>query len=316
MSPRRWLLQSLLLTLLGAGGIVALNARLDIYGLFRDTHGRSLPIYDSERRGKYLLSHRYVPENFQGVLLGSSVTSNWDTAPIRLVRTYNESTDGGNVTEAKILAETVLRTAAPRLAICIVHPYLTDSHGLNADEMRPAEYWAALGSTSLLRAYKHRYAVESGRAPLDWNATGAQLKDDVEEMTPLNPVLQRILQSEGEIHVDEIALGEYRDLVGALRARGTRLVAVVPATYQPLLGPARARLDRYNGRVLPLFAPGDLVVDFNSDADPAYAAFRADRTNYRDGVHLSSKGAAEIVRLLDARIQAWAAPAAAPAARP
>jgi hypothetical protein len=302
LSARNWIAVTLLATLCLGGGLAAMNARTDIYGLFRDTRGRRLPIYDSERRGKYLLSQRYVPENFQAVLLGSSVTSNWNTAGIELYPTYNESTDGGNVSEQKLLAETVLRAGGLKMAICIVHPYMTDSPGPNSGEMSPSEYWAALGSLSLLRSYKLRRAIDSGSEPLIWDALGTEEKgDDPLELRPLNPVLTRILKSPGEVHADDGAVAEYGTLVGELRAGSVRLVAVVPPTYEPLLTPKREALDRYARRILSLFSPGDLVVDFNA---PEYAAFRADVKNFRDGVHLSRRGATEVVHLLNQRLLA------------
>jgi len=305
MTPRRWIATTLLFTLLLGAAVAVCNARADIYGLFRDTRGRRLPIYDSERRGKYLLSQHYVPENFDAILLGSSVTSTWDTGGIHAYRTYNESTDGGNITEMKLLAETVLRSPGLRLALLVVHPYMTDTHGLNADEMGSAEYWGALGSISLLRAYKLRFAVESGRDDLVWDDRGGERKNDAPAgsgLSPLNPVLRRIIQSEGDVTIDPVALGEYRDLIATLRARGVKLVAVVPPLYEGLLAPRRERFARYASRLLALFAPGDLVIDFNG---PEFAAFRADPANFRDGVHHSRRGAAEIVRAIDARLRSW-----------
>jgi lysophospholipase L1-like esterase len=104
------------------------------------------------------------------------------------------------------------------------------------------------------------------------------------------------------VHVDEIAFEEYRALLGELRARGVRLVAVVPPTIEDLIGPRRDRMTRYARRVLALFSPEDLVVDFDR---PEHAALRSDPGNFRDGVHLSSRGAQSVVRALDARLLAW-----------
>src|SRR5262245_23525468 len=98
MSARRFVAVVLGAVLVVGGGVALANARADICGLFRDTRGRRLPIYGSEHRGKYLLNTRYVPENFEAVLLGSSVTSNWNMAGLTAYAGYNESTDGGNVT--------------------------------------------------------------------------------------------------------------------------------------------------------------------------------------------------------------------------
>jgi hypothetical protein len=305
ISPRRFIVATLAATLLVGGAVVCLNVWVDLYGLFRDTHGRTLGIYDSERRGKYLLSVNYVPRNFDAILLGSSVTSNWNTAAIRGLRTYNESTDGGNITEERLLAERALATPGLKVAICLIHPYLTDAHGVNADEMRESEIVNALGSISLGRSYWQKRAVERGRAPLVWDPLGTEFSEVIKEMRPLNPVLTRIMKSEGEVHVDQMAFDEYRTMVGELRAHGLRLVAVIPPTIDELLAPRRARMDRYNQRLLALFSsPGDLIIDLNA---PDLGAFRHDRINYRDGVHLSVQGAAAIMQVLDRRITDWTA---------
>jgi hypothetical protein len=305
MSARKWIALTLLTTLAMGGGAALLNVRQDIYGLFRDTHGRRLPIYGSERRGKYLLSMRYVPENFEAIFLGSSLTSNWNTAGITAYRTYNESTDGGNLTEQKLLAKTALgRSGSPKLkvAICIIHPFMTDSHGLNAaEEMKPSEVSGALGSTSLLQAYKARRAIERGRVTLDWDAFGTEYREDIVGLKPLNPVLTRIMKSDAEIQVDEVAFREYAELLAELRRQGVRVVPVVPPTMEELIGPRRSRMTRYSRRILALFSATEPLVDFDA---PQLAPFRRDRANFRDGVHLSSQGAAAVIKLLDARLLA------------
>jgi hypothetical protein len=306
MTSRSWTILTLLLTLAGGGAFVLLNLRLDIYGLFRDAHGRRLAIYDSERRGKYLLNLRYVPSSFNAVLIGSSVSGNWDTSGIDVFRTYNESTDGGNITEEKVLVERALLTPGIEAAICVLHPYLTDTHGLNTAEMTDREYWGALGSITLLRSYKQLVATATGREKLVWGASGSE---DVESPMTLNPVLQRLMAPERDFHVDEIAFAEYRALVSELRGRGVRLAAVVPPTLEELLLPRREAMDRYVSRMWTMFTPQDLLVDFNA---PRYEAFRRERANFRDGVHLSRPGAAEVGRLLNQRLRE---PASSPAGR-
>ena len=312
-NPRRWLVGTPLFAALVLGALVLVNLRLDVYGLFRSTRGRHLPIFDSERRGKYLLNQHYVPENFEAVLLGSSVSSNWNTGELTAYRTYNQSTDGGNITEEKVLLEEYLRTATPKVAICVVHPYLTDSHGLAADEMNRREVWAALGSTSLLRAYKAWFSVVRRHGHADWDDVGTEVGLGQDRPMPLNPVLQRIMTSDGDVAVDPIALDEFRSILAMLHARGVKVVAVVPPTAAPILEPHRARLDGYVARMRALFSPEDLVVDLHG---PDYAAFRADPDNYRDGVHLSKRGASAVLRTVDPLMLPGSASPGAPSEKP
>jgi len=298
MRARTWIVLTLLATLVAGGGGVLVDVRLDIYGLFRDARGRRLPIYDTERRAKYLLSLHYVPQNFDAVLVGSSVTANWDTSRLGLFRVYNESTEGANVTEEKALVEQVLRSTSLSAAICVVHPYLTDTQGLNTDDMNDREYWGALGSISLLRSYKLLVTTALGRTLPLWDAYGSE---DLKAPEKLNPVLSRILAPGTEVQINEAAFAEYGALVGELRRRGAKLVPVVPPTREDLLEPKRAALGRYLDRMLTLFSPEDVLIDFNA---PEYASFRREPSYFRDGVHLTPRGAVEVVRLLDQRLVA------------
>ena len=302
MSSRNWTLLTLFLTLALAGGFVRLNVQLDIFGVFGDPHGKLLPIYDSERSGKYLLSLHYVPSNFDAILIGTSVTGNWNTSGIESFHTYNESTDGGNISEEKLLAEQVLLSPGLKAAICLIHPYMTDTHGVNTEEMTPRSYREALGSTTLLRTYKRMFTTSTGREKLLWDAYGSEYTD---APLVLNPTLRRIMAPGTEVHVDEVAFEEYRTLVGELRAHNVKIIALMAPTMEDLLEPKRAAMDRYQERMRTLFVPGDLVIDFNA---PEYAELRRDRTNYQEGVHFSRKGAAAMVKLLNQRIVAASAP--------
>jgi hypothetical protein len=297
MTTRRWILQTLLYTVVIGGAFVRLNMALDVYGLFADVHGRSLPIYGSERRAKYLLNQHYVPETFAAVLIGSSVTGNWDTTGISSLRTYNESTDGGNITEEKVLVDRALERSGLKAAVCVLHPFLTDTHGLNTEEMSDREYWGALGSISLVRAYETMLKIRLGREKLVWNAFGSE---HTESRLELNPTLKRIMVPDVDFHVDEVGFDEYRALIVRMRGQGLRLAAVVPPTLAELLEPKREAMDRYVERMRTLFTPEDAFIDFNA---PRYEAFRRERSNFRDGVHLSFTGAAEVVRLLDERLR-------------
>jgi hypothetical protein len=295
-TPRKWLIGTPLLAALLLGGLVLVNVRLDIYGLYRDTHGRHLPIYDSERRGKYLLTQHYVPDNFEALLLGSSVSSNWNTGALTAYRIYNQSTDGGNISEEKLLFEEYLRSRTPKAVIYVLHPYMTDAHGLSADEMNEREIRATLASTSLLRAYKALFSIKRRHGHADWDDVGTEVGQGQDLPRPLNPVLTRIMTSDGDVAVDPVALDELRSIIATSHARGVRLVAVVPPTAAWILEPHRARLDGFVTRMRPLFSPQDTIIDLHG---PSYAEFRADRSNYRDGVHLSKKGADAVIGTID-----------------
>jgi hypothetical protein len=297
MKARNWLLLTAIVTLAVALVNVLVNVRLDIYGLFRDTHGRHLGVIENDRRTKFLLSERYVPENFNGVLIGSSVSNNWNTSAIRMFRVYNESIDGGNISEEKLLIEKVLRKSALKLAICVVHPYMTESHGFKSQEMTEREYWGALGSKTVYRTYRVLLKGSASGSPYQWDEFGAAQADGPRK---LDLDLQKMMEPGTEFHVDSEALADYRALVDELRRQGARLTIVVPPTYTGILQPKRQAFARYLDRVMPIFSPEDSVIDFNA---PEYGSLVRDPQNFRDGVHFSRQGAAKIIAALNERLQ-------------
>jgi hypothetical protein len=295
MKSNRWILLTAVLALAGAVANLVINTRVDIYGLFRDTHGRRLGVIDNERRTKFLFSERYVPENFDSVLIGSSVTNNWNTGTIQGFHMYNESIDGGNISDEKLLVEKVLRKRSLKLAICIVHPFLTDTHGITSADMTDKEYWGALGSTTLFRAYGK--LLRSRGSAMLWDEYGTE---EYAGPVKLNAVLGKMFQPGSDFHVDPDAITEYRDLITELRQCGARLVVVIPPISEELLEPKREAFARYLEQVMPMFSPLDEAIDFNSRE---YDLFLRDDQNFRDGIHLSRQGASKIVAILDQHVQ-------------
>lgn len=95
---------------------------------FREPVGRKLMIYANERTSKYLFGYRYIPANFDGILIGSSISDNWDISKIQESHVYNISIASGNITEERLVAENVFARGRMKLAIFCIHTYLTTQH--------------------------------------------------------------------------------------------------------------------------------------------------------------------------------------------
>ncbi len=156
MTPRAWFAQTVGLTILLVFVVAATNAAIDIYGIFRNPKGRHLPGYGDDRVAKYLLSERYVPANFNGLVVGSSVSANWDMRHIDGFNLYNESLDGNNIVEEKTICDRALASSRMKLVIVVVQPFLTASHEFVTVHVTPRENFGALGSQNLLDAYKDK----------------------------------------------------------------------------------------------------------------------------------------------------------------
>src|SRR3954470_12751857 len=191
MSSHRWLVVTVATALAAVVLAVGANGVLDIYGLFRNPAGRALPVYGNERVAKYLMGKRYVQANFDGVLIGSSVSANWSVGTMQNARLFNESVNGGNMVEEKALLDQVLENGGPGLALLIVHPFLTESHESNSVTLTPREYWGALGSLNLFDAYKNALKIRLHREQQPFDVAGSQ--DFGDGTKKLNARLQKMM---------------------------------------------------------------------------------------------------------------------------
>src|SRR5438874_2296152 len=148
MTSRRWLISLLAIVLSGIALCAAAAYFIDPYGLLRNSSGRALSIFFAERKAKFLMSKRYVPSNFQGLVIGPSASANWDLSVVAGTRMFNESLDGGNAREEKILVDQALRRGNYRLAVLILHPIMTASHDAK-EGLDTASSTEAVGSIHL-----------------------------------------------------------------------------------------------------------------------------------------------------------------------
>ena len=301
MPAKRWLVGTIATTVLSLVLIVGVNVELDLYGLYHDTHGRRLDAYGDPRVAKYLLSTAYVPNNFNAVLLGSSVSVNWNLTAVRGLRIYNESIDGGNIVEQKALLERVLAKPGIQTVFLIVHPYHTDSHDFKTLPLTPQLHFSALGSLGLLQAYKDALKVRlRGAHPwVDDVGTQAFVPRDV-----LNPTLTRLLAPGDHFAIDPVAFRAFQDLVELLHSHRVQVVSIVPPIAEELLARKRIAFGAYTKLIRGSLNGDDALIDFTSDA---YREFRGTRANFGDGVHMFQPAADWIVQEIDAIVTRWIA---------
>jgi hypothetical protein len=288
---------------LAAGVIVPINIRADIYGLFRPAQGRQLGIYGEERITKYLHSLRYIPENFDAVLLGSSVSDNLETRNFAGYRVYNASINGGNVEDLRPIAENVFRARTHmKLTIFCVHRFLTRDHERKTELMTPRQYWGALGSPQLINAYASLIAIRSGYVPQNYDDHGTLHYESPSEERARQSIsatvkeIQKGTATVGDYHVDPIALTELKRMLEAARDHSERVVVFHPPIPAAVLAVRSAEYAQYRETVNQLLRPTDTVIDFNS---PEYAEMRASNANFIDAVHLSQTGARAVVSELE-----------------
>jgi hypothetical protein len=302
MQTRSWLLMTISMILGGGGALLGFNISVDLYGLYRHTEGRRLVVYGDERVTKYLLNARYVPENFNSILIGSSASANWDMRGIEKLRVYNDSLNGGNIVEEKALVDSALSRPGISIAFLLVHPYLTSSHEFETVKLIPQLRVSALGSQSLWDAYKDILKIRLHRSQLMTDYAGTT--DLGIYPSELTATLKHLWRPDADFELDPIALGAYREVVAKLRAHNIQIVFVVPPTFEDLLQRKWAAFDKYTRIIRSEMAAGDEWIDFTSGA---HADFRKNRSNFGDGVHLVPKAAEQVVSYINAKTNDWIA---------
>ena len=300
MTARAWFAKTVGLTILLVIAIAAINADIDIYGIFRNPENRHLPGYGDDRVAKYLLSEKYVPTNFNGLVIGSSVSANWDISHIDAFRMYNESLNGGNIVEEKTIVDQALANPRIKLAIVVVHPFLTSSHDFETVHVTPRENLGALGSQNLLDAYKGKVGSHFHKNTQSFDESGVFLLEDTHR--EMNAALRKVMDSNDGFKIDPIALQANRDLVAELHAAKIPIVFVIPPLSQTLLAPRQRQLNAYSTLILEDKGQSDKVIDFSS---PDFDAFRRNEANFVDGVHLTSSGARELVAEINEQLNDW-----------
>lgn len=297
MTSKRWIVYSLVAIIILASAAVAVNYRINALGVFGDVRGKTYPsCLDDDREAKYLFSFNYIPSNFDGVLVGTSTTGNWDTSKIRSARTYNLSLKEATITEQKILVENILAHGKLRLALFCLYPRMVHTHGRKTAYMMPRDYWTALGSEQLLRGYRNMILVRYGQRKPSFDSFGV-LDLSNYERNPKPWRTKYIGYHQMEIVIDETAFAEYEALVKETRASGARVVAFVPPHEAQFWNtPDYAR---FLARMKSLFLPGELIIDFN---DPKYDQFRKNPDNFFDTVHIAARATNYLMSELNAQL--------------
>ncbi|HWA74801.1 MAG TPA: hypothetical protein VG937_20805 [Polyangiaceae bacterium] len=300
MTHRRWvtwvLASTLALSLLAG----AANYSADVFGVYRSTKNRELKVYHNGRTTKFLLSFDYIPTNFSGLFIGSSVTENWDTSKIESARVYNASFTGANISEQALVARNVFARRRLRLVIITVFPYQTASHGRKTSYMVSGEYWAGLGSIALLRAYTGLALERLAARPPEHDSQGVSSHSAVFVAPAAGRPSARTIEV-----VDPLGFADFVALVREAHAHAEQVVAMIPPYARPVWEAQRTFLTRYAKSALAAFQPDDIVVDFNR---PEYAAFQNEPTNFADGTHISSEATSFLTKELARLVQSEEGP--------
>jgi hypothetical protein len=297
--------------LLASGVAIALIATFGLFNLWRDDFGlfwsnEPKPIWSLEKTSKYLLAHRYIPRNFEGLLMGPSYSDSFmDTRQITGYRLYNMSMDGANATELREVALTAISRGNLRYIVICLTPYITKDHGIKGAEINSKEYWGSLFSlipVEMLSArWRGRNRIEANEASTWGMVSFAQ--------RPHLP-WEQFMRSEANgsnytVDLDPVAVQHLEDILKAARLHNIRIFAYYyPYNRWFTESVDAAMWQRSRSAVAALFdSKNDVVWDMTA---PEYNPLRSDPGCYTDA-HLSAAGArlvlADIRRVLDLHLK-------------
>lgn len=313
MSSKRFCSIWAITVLAGIVAIVGSSLWLDHYALFGDPKGKVRKVYRSERTSKYLHSFRYVPSNFDGLLLGASISANWDTSRLKSARVYNASILGANFFEEALIADNALSAGRIHWVIACVHPYLTNTHGRKSEYMTPEEYRSALGSLNLfieeaaklltdhglMTGRYNEYGAYDYTGDPDFEKTHGSQSDPNAVRRAMQVYIDQRIKSgkpEAQFSISPGALDDLRGIFATATQHGAKVLVVYPPIYSFRFEVERADWEAYWSTLATVIPPEATVLNFNL---PPYDVGRADITNFHDSRHLSKKYAVYLVSELD-----------------
>jgi hypothetical protein len=306
VTSSRYSVQLILAVLFGAAALVGASVGFDHYGLFREVRGVPRQVYRGERTTKYLLARRYVPANFDALMVGASISANWNTKLVPSPRIYNASISGANLSEEKLIADQVIEHGNLKWLVICLHPYLTMTHGRKTEYMAPHEYWSALGSVDLLLAEGSKQLVGLGILADGHNEFGdsnyapnidlASAKRSMDEYVALR---KRSGRPHPNFNVAKGAFEELAELARSAQQRGAKLAVVFPPVYLERFEVERADWEGYWRKARAILPANTHYLNFNG---PEFDAERSDLANFKDSGHLSRTYSDALVKRVGAFI--------------
>jgi len=280
----------------------AVNAYVDPFGLFRAKN--EIGIWTREKTTKYLLSFKYIPDNFNGVLIGPSVSANLNTKHLDAAKIYNLSMNGGNISEIKYPTDNVLKCSRMKCMIICLYPYLTKNSGLKGSQIDKKEYWGSVFSLLPIKVYLIRFLKRFSKKPDPFHDSSWGYSDfnvfkknvNFKEIIKRKNVLPGSIDT---VAIDTIALSELKSVINLAHDRNVKVVAYYfPIYYDFFKGYTHHAWLYYQTEMNKLFNENDMVWDMNT---PEFDYIRKDMEAYSDG-HLSNQGAAEVLKVIDEKL--------------
>ncbi|MDJ1484271.1 hypothetical protein QNI16_27485 [Cytophagaceae bacterium YF14B1] len=305
MNSKKFLFTYVILTLVLVTLMAGINYFIDIYGLFRGKKDRK--VYINERTSKYLMSYRYIPENFEGFIMGPSLSANLNPEQIKEYRIYNASIMGANISELNYLVDNIVERGNMKFAIICLDPYLTKDHGRKSANITTEEYYGALGSTNLLKTYllyfvrnnniaPHRYAPDLHNT-VGWN----NFEKETHNIDSKRSIEEKAAKRQYEkTEIDPVAYKELNTTLIKLRHKNIKIIGYFSPVPYKLYQLGKSDYHKFENDISALFTKNDVLINLNEDQ---YKDITNDYNTFIDHGHLSANGQRFVLSVLERELK-------------
>jgi hypothetical protein len=266
------------------------NLYQDDFGLFWSTGPKR--VWTLEKTSKYLMSYRYIPQNFDGLLIGPSFSDGlMDTRALPGYRIYNLSMDAGNSTELRAAALNAIERGHMRVIVICLSNYVTQDSGMKGPQINAKEYWGSLFSWLPVDVWDAKRKILSGKIPDTFAGSEWGMGNMLPRSTyPWDEFARIQGQGRSDMQFRDLGFKYLQDIIDSAHSHQMQVYAYFfPYTVWRIKTYNRnGDWAKYQARARALFDPAkDVVWDMTS---PEYEPFNADPGCYTDG-HLSKAGA-------------------------
>jgi hypothetical protein len=301
MTSRKFIIITLVIYAFIAAVIITFNYISDDFGLFRSHESRR--IWGREKTSKYLMSFKYIPENFDALLVGSSVSANMDPSSIESYKVYNLSMDGGNISELIFPLEVAIESGNIKAVIFCLYYYTTKNSGLKGNQLNKKEYWGSLYSLLPYEILKRKLRLLLGKArekdAFKFSSNGYNNFNHGKKQTPFDILNDSYMKNpKTEMHIDETALIEFKSAVSKIRKKNIKIYGFYFPIYKEWFEVyvKNGEWSKYKDSINSIFnLSEDKIIDMNL---PEFDFITRSKECYTDG-HLSEHGANKVINSIN-----------------
>lgn len=304
-SPYAWMVLAGGLLLVFVILITGINYSLDIYGIARSVKGRKLKVYYNEKITKYFFSFRYIPQNFNTVILGTSLSDSLDVSEYNKKsqknKVYNGSIMGANIGLLYPMVENVVRGGVKNIIICLSPYMMKNSKGISLPKPSPMRVYVA-GTKFLFQAYLVALIRFLGLMPKkfpanQFNEFGVHHYYNLFKIIDINEKFRQVIDDNKDkpIVKDPGAYQYLKTLIDFLNYNEVNYFIYFHPLPVEIFESKKTEYDNFHQRVRNIVGNDEIILDLN---EKSYAFITSDYSNYLDHGHLSAKGQKVVTDIL------------------